>query len=403
MKKIRTANLQGLIRSTLLGGFGAWALGLILQRLLGVQNGALGLLGALGAVGGLLGAIFARREKWGYGVLMFLVAAGFSVALQRQDCGVVYVFAAAVLTFVGAAAGGHGFYPPMGIVPVLLLILGSVISEGTLQIAAGIGGLFCLVLLLDGCRERSIRKGQHLGQKSPIRGQQNIKINSIVLTALFFLGALAVSAGIYLLLMLLGRLLSVLFAYLAEEAGAAYGQLEVLVNRFNEWFWSLFHWEGPERGTRIEVSGNGKPLPKLVVAGSLALMVALITGGGTLALALAAFVGYRHRKPKRFTETAEDYVDEVEWLERPGFRGLFKGRFRSTGNYQGAMAVRHAFQTLLRRRQRAGETVFSRTPNELRRQDAAENAIIASYNRVRYGGIEPTTEEVALAKKYVKK
>lgn len=393
----------GILRNMLLCAMGAWGMGQVLGSLLRLGTDFGRILAVIGLFGGFLGSLFVRKGRTAAAV-MAVVTVVSCVLLRRWEFGIVYGFAAALLTFLGTAMGGYGFYPPVGIFSTLLLVLTALMTENTVQLLAGILGIFSLALLLDGCRERSLRKGQLLGQTAPAgSGPAGLTENSLMMTALFLLGAVVLAVGIYGILLLLGRLFSLVFKILSQEAGEVYAWLDAWGDRFYEWFWSLFHWEGPERGISVDVGGNGKPLPKVVVAGSLALMIALIAGGGTLVLGLAAAITYRQRRPKGVVKETEDYVDEVEWLQRPRLRQWVKNRFQPKRHYQGDMQIRYAFQIMLLRRQQAGETVFYRTPNELRRQEPVENALIDAYNRVRYGDSEPTAEELALADRYIKK
>ena len=79
-----------------------------------------------------------------------------------------------------------------------------------------------------------------------------------------------------------------------------------------------------------------------------------------------------------------DYVEEYEALERPKWRLFHRKRKERHPDYQGAMKVRYAFQTLLRNRMKQDPTAYTKTPNELRKEQDTDD-LIDAYNRVRYG------------------
>jgi hypothetical protein len=262
-------------------------------------------------------------------------------------------------------------------------------------------------LTLDGFRERSLRRG--LLQNDPdqlAHGPMGFWRNSLGMTAIFLVGAILLAVVVYFLgkLLLFGG--KILLAWLSGGASAAYNKIAPVLERFRSWILSHFNnyqpeGNGPSGGTR-----NVEPLPGIVVVGSVLLLVLTIIGGAGILVGLLAVVWRFHgKRPKKLrTVQTQDYVDQVEDLDRPKLRFRWPWRKEKISDYAGAMQVRFAFRHLLKLRLKQDPLAYAKTPNQLRRQeDGDENRLIEVYNRVRYAHQPVTAADLELAQRFVAK
>jgi hypothetical protein len=317
--------------------------------------------------------------------------------------GGIYGGAVTALVFLGSLRGGCGFYAPFGVTVLVALVLGGLLGEtqpGLLWV-----GLVASLLTLDGLRERSLRRGQHQNQADRTgSGPAGLTDYSRRLTLLFFGLALGAALLSFLLLLLVRHGVTGLGNHLSGWAGALYAKLEVLVQRFLNWFWGLFTLAGPETGQKLTVDNDGVvPIPPVVTAVSTLMIVLLLVSGGAVFLGLGA-VYILHRRPSRaLPPELLDYEDQVEELERPKHRRKPLGRRAPRAkDYQGALRIRFAFQELLRQRRKEDPLSYTKTPNELRQPDRpTEAALIAAYNRIRYANAPATPQDLAAADQFL--
>ncbi len=393
------------IRNVLLGTFAAWGFGMILWALLDYDAGYLRMLTALGFLSGVLGTAAVRRGAVGQwlcmGVTMVLAILG-GVWQGPRPWGSMYALVCGILIYLAMMGGGYGFFVPLGICSLLIQIIG-LLAGG--QILGIVFVILSLLLTLDGFRERSQRRGQlenQVDQMSP--GPAGFTEHSFLLMALFFVVCILGAIVVALILMALFSGIMAMANHLAGNAMVIWQRIYDALERFREWFWSLFQDIGPEpmepeeQTERTVLYGTPNAIPSII------LIIALIIGGGALATGGVVYV-FHARKVFRRRELPgpRDYEDTVERLERPARkpRGQRSGRQRRK-EYQGAMKIRFAFQQLMRRRQAKGCQVYSKTPNELREDVALEDDLIDAYNQVRYGDKEPTDEELSAAEAYLK-
>lgn len=268
--------------------------------------------------------------------------------------------------------------------------------------------LLAIVLTLDGFRDSAMRKAQlqdryvkRLSNPSGILGY------SVLLLGIM----LPVLLGIGLLAMLLGDRLTGALGKIS--LGSAHGAskllywLNWLITTFLEWFRSLFGTPDKPGGTG---GGGDDYVPDIYTGGpgSWLLTILLVAATAVLLLSVAAGAGtvlLRQRKRPREEAENQDYIDEIEQLERPARkrRKWFERKQRMEDFESPSMKIRFAFQQLLRRREQTEPMAYTKTPNELREQDKADaNAIINAYNRVKYGTGAVTEQELQAARRYVK-
>lgn len=112
----------------------------------------------------------------------------------------------------------------------------------------------------------------------------------------------------------------------------------------------------------------------------------------------------RRAKSKPRLIEGEDYVDEIEALERPRtHRRFHRQSGQSFSDFaDDRLKIRFAFQQLLRRRKEKDNLAHTKTPNELRQEELEEeDRLIAAYNRVRYGDGNVTKKDILAAKRYL--
>lgn len=401
----------GSLRGTLLGLLGAFGAGLILSRVLGLGPRYSLLLVGAGLLGGSAGALSFAREKTRAGLLLGLAAVlsflgsgflthGFFAALASG--------AAAVLVYAGVYFGGYGFCGPLGCWSVILLVP-AIFLSGSLgarwQALAVLGGILALLLTLDGFRDISLRRGQHLGKGDHLGDPGGVQAGSLRMYLLFLLGSLLAAAFLMGLGSLLAQGLKELGWFLLYGTGRFGYLLAQLLRMFMRWLLSLLP-EAPEDRDSFRPESDYEPPVYTGGAGSLLSTILLVLMIAAAVVAVGLFAGnviLRKRPRKRRDTSNTDYVDEIESLEHPRrrLRDLFRQKPRAR-DYQGSMKVRFAFQELLRRRKKDDPGAGSRTPNELRRDQAREDALIDAYNQVRYAGRAATAEQVAAAEAYLR-
>ena len=399
----------GQVRNVLLCGLGSLGAGALLTGLLGLPAYQIALFVAAGLLGSGIGAItLEKSQKW----LIGLLSGGLAVTVVAGMVCLRDGFAAILLTVLyaltaGASVlGGFGYYGPTGWWCLVILALAYLTGQdnGMLLVAM----LLAIVLTLDGFRDSAMRKAQlqdryvkRLSNPSGILGY------SVLLLGIM----LPVLLGIGLLAMLLGDRLTGALGKIS--LGSAHGAskllywLNWLITTFLEWFRSLFGTPDKPGGTG---GGGDDYVPDIYTGGpgSWLLTILLVAATAVLLLSVAAGAGtvlLRQRKRPREEAENQDYIDEIEQLERPARkrRKWFERKQRMEDFESPSMKIRFAFQQLLRRREQTEPMAYTKTPNELRKQDKADaNAIINAYNRVKYGTGAVTEQELQAARRYVK-
>ena len=398
----------GPIRTVLLCCLGSLGAGILLTGLLSLQEYHTALFVAAGLLGSGIGAItLEKSRKWVIGLLCGgLIAAILAGILCLKD-GMAMIFLAIVYALSAGAAmvGGYGYYGPTGWWCLAILALAYLLGKHTGVLFGAM--LLGLVLTLDGFRAGTMRKAQLKDQYARrLDNPAGILGYSVMLLCIM----LPVLLGVGLLTMLLGNQLT--HALGIVGARSAPGLLKVmtwiqgLILAFWEWFRSLFHFK---KG--IDSAGaSGGYVPKQYSggAGSWLLTILLVVATTVLLLSIAAGAGtilLRRQKRPREDSEVQDYIDEIERLERPirKRRKWFQRKQRFDDFDSPAMKIRFAFQQLLRRREQTEPMACTKTPNELREQDSADaDMLIDAYNRVKYGPGNVTEQELQAARRYVK-
>lgn len=399
----------GQVRNVLLCGLGSLGAGVLLTGLLGLPAYQIALFVAAGLLGSGIGAItLEKSQKWLIGLLSggLVVTVVAGMVCLRDGFAAILLTVLYALTAGASVLGGFGYYGPTGWWCLVILALAYLTGQdnGMLLVAM----LLAIVLTLDGFRDSAMRKAQlqdryvkRLSNPSGILGY------SVLLLGIM----LPVLLGIGLLAMLLGDRLTGALGKIS--LGSAHGAskllywLNWLITTFLEWFRSLFGTPDKPGGTG---GGGDDYVPDIYTGGpgSWLLTILLVAATAVLLLSVAAGAGtvlLRQRKRPREEAENQDYIDEIEQLERPARkrRKWFERKQRMEDFESPSMKIRFAFQQLLRRREQTEPMAYTKTPNELRKQDKADaNAIINAYNRVKYGTGAVTEQELQAARRYVK-
>lgn len=399
----------GQVRNVLLCGLGSLGAGVLLTGLLGLPAYQIALFVAAGLLGSGIGAItLEKSQKWLIGLLSggLVVTVVAGMVCLRDGFAAILLTVLYALTAGASVLGGFGYYGPTGWWCLVILTLAYLTGQdnGMLLVAM----LLAIVLTLDGFRDSAMRKAQlqdryvkRLSNPSGILGY------SVLLLGIM----LPVLLGIGLLAMLLGDRLTGALGKIS--LGSAHGAskllywLNWLITTFLEWFRSLFGTPDKPGGTG---GGGDDYVPDIYTGGpgSWLLTILLVAATAVLLLSVAAGAGtvlLRQRKRPREEAENQDYIDEIEQLERPARkrRKWFERKQRMEDFESPSMKIRFAFQQLLRRREQTEPMAYTKTPNELREQDKADaNAIINAYNRVKYGTGAVTEQELQVARRYVK-
>lgn len=399
----------GQVRNVLLCGLGSLGAGVLLTGLLGLPAYQIALFVAAGLLGSGIGAItLEKSQKWLIGLLSggLVVTVVAGMVCLRDGFAAILLTVLYALTAGASVLGGFGYYGPTGWWCLVILALAYLTGQdnGMLLVAM----LVAIVLTLDGFRDSAMRKAQlqdryvkRLSNPSGMLGY------SVLLLGIM----LPVLLGIGLLAMLLGDRLTGALGKIS--LGSAHGAskllywLNWLITTFLEWFRSLFGTPDKPGGTG---GGGDDYVPDIYTGGpgSWLLTILLVAATAVLLLSVAAGAGtvlLRQRKRPREEAENQDYIDEIEQLERPARkrRKWFERKQRMEDFESPSMKIRFAFQQLLRRREQTEPMAYTKTPNELRKQDKADaNAIINAYNRVKYGTGAVTEQELQAARRYVK-
>lgn len=399
----------GQVRNVLLCGLGSLGAGVLLTGLLGLPAYQIALFVAAGLLGSGIGAItLEKSQKWLIGLLSgsLVVTVVAGMVCLRDGFAAILLTVLYALTAGASVLGGFGYYGPTGWWCLVILALAYLTGQdnGMLLVAM----LLAIVLTLDCFRDSAMRKAQlqdryvkRLSNPSGILGY------SVLLLGIM----LPVLLGIGLLAMLLGDRLTGALGKIS--LGSAHGAskllywLNWLITTFLEWFRSLFGTPDKPGGTG---GGGDDYVPDIYTGGpgSWLLTILLVAATAVLLLSVAAGAGtvlLRQRKRPREEAENQDYIDEIEQLERPARkrRKWFERKQRMEDFESPSMKIRFAFQQLLRRREQTEPMAYTKTPNELREQDKADaNAIINAYNRVKYGTGAVTEQELQAARRYVK-
>ena len=400
----------GQVRNVLLCGLGSLGAGVLLTGLLGLPAYQIALFVAAGLLGSGIGAVtLEKSQKWMIGLLSggMVVTVVAGMVCLRDGFAAILLTVLYALTAGASVLGGFGYYGPTGWWCLVILALAYLTGQDNGILLGAM--LLAIVLTLDGFRDSAMRKAQlqdryvkRLNNPSGILGY------SILLLGIM----LPVLLGIGLLAMLLGDRLTGALGKIS--LGSAHGAskllywLNWLITAFLEWFRSLFRGAPEKQGGTggggddyvpdIYTGGPGSwLLTILLVAATAVLLLSVAAGAGTVLLR-------QMKRPREEAET-QDYIDEVEQLERPARkrRKLFERKQRMEDFESPSMKIRFAFQQLLRRRGQTEPMAYTKTPNELREQDKADaNAVINAYNRVKYGTGGVTEQELQAARRYVK-
>lgn len=402
------------LRNLSLCALGAWGVGLILCRMLGLSAADSLIPALVGGVCSFLAVLSLPRDQTTAGILLsigVLFAAALGLFRFRAVLPLLCLIATALLTFGAVLLGNRGFYGPLGCWSVVLMTLATSLtppSEPLWKTCVGLGALLSLGLTLDGFRDISLRRSHHLGRDASANSTSHLQASSLRLLLLFLAGALMAAAGILGLWSLISDGVQWLFHLLLTGTGAVgYGFSMVLkcIMDFFLWLLSLIP-KLPEGGS----SGGGTTYEKPVYTGgpgspfsTLLLVIVTVVG----CVAVAAVVGtaiLRNKRPRSTAPELSDYVDEIERLERPKWKPFSHRKHTSRmRDYQGPMKIRFAFQQLLRSRKRDDPSAYTKTPNELRQEGRPdEDILINAYNRVRYGGLGVTDAELDAAERVVK-
>lgn len=400
--------MLGPIRTALLCCLGSLGAGILLTGLLGLPEYHIALFVAAGLLGSGIGAITLEKpQKWMIGLLCGGMLAAIAAGILCLKDGMAMVFLAIVYALSAGAAimGGYSYYGPTGWWCLAILALAYLRGAHTDVLLGAM--LLGLVLTLDGFRASTMRKAQLKDQY--VRRLDNP--SGILGYSLMLLCILVpIMLGLGLLAMLLGDRLTGALGKVG--ARSAPGLLKVLtwiqglILAFIKWFRSLFHFK---KGIdSAEPPGDYVPEQYSGGTGSWLMTILLVTATAILLLSVAAGAGtvlLRRQKRPREEAEVQDYIDEIEQLERPvrKRRKWFNRKQRFEDFESPAMKIRFAFQQLLRRREQTEPMACTKTPNELREQDSADaNAVIDAYNRVKYGMGSVTEQELQAAKRYVK-
>lgn len=399
----------GQVRNVLLCGLGSLGAGVLLTGLLGLPAYQIALFVAAGLLGSGIGAItLEKSQKWLIGLLSgsLVVTVVAGMVCLRDGFAAILLTVLYALTAGASVLGGFGYYGPTGWWCLVILALAYLTGQDNGMLLGAM--LLAIVLTLDGFRDSAMRKAQlqdryvkRLSNPSGILGY------SVLLLGIM----LPVLLGIGLLAMLLGDRLTGALGKIS--LGSAHGAskllywLNWLITTFLEWFRSLFGTPDKPGGTG---GGGDDYVPDIYTGGpgSWLLTILLVAATAVLLLSVAAGAGtvlLRQRKRPREEAENQDYIDEIEQLERPARkrRKWFERKQRMEDFESPSMKIRFAFQQLLRRREQTEPMAYTKTPNELREQDKADaNAIINAYNRVKYGTGAVTEQELQAARRYVK-
>jgi amino acid transporter len=322
---------------------------------------------------------------------------------------VIFVVLTGLLSAGALLVSGYGFYTPLGIWTMVLLALSiPAATKLGLRMPDTVGLLLALGLTLDGLRDSSMRKGQLRGRDSAhLENPGNLLEHSYGLLAIFALGAVILGLLTFGFSHYLGRGISALAGGSVAGVSGILRWIVWLITFIIQWFSDLFPdlpEDGPGEGLSRDIDqpvytgGDGSWLSTVL------LVILLVTLAiGLCAAAGAVLLGARKRAKKQ--ETASDFVDEVEKLERPkGFlRRKQRGRQKLSDFRSPNMKLRFVFQQLLRKKQKTQPQAITKTPNELRDDTIQdEKTVISAYNRVKYAQGEVTPEELQAAERYLK-
>ena len=404
------------IRTVLVGLLGGLGLGLILCWFLYLRPEYSLYFALCGGIGGLVSCYQGNRNvQYAIALGLALCVGVFGTVHSRWSAVVVSGLTVYVLAFGGGTLGGYGFYAPMGIWSILAL-LGAVLSSGGFPVQWKYGALgamaLTLGLTLDGFRANSLRKAMMQSRNdNAIRNPSGILENSFWMY-LEFVG-LGLAAAVVIMVMGFGlwqivkRGWGYVQYYLFQDGAGIFGWFGSMVIRFVKWFQSLFHGKEDHPDIEMEEPLRDDGWQNLVYGASAIATVILVA---VFALAAAGMVTglvvgiVRRARPKPQRIEGEDYIDEIEALERPRKHWRFH---RQSGQSFSDFAddrlkIRFAFQQLLRRRKEKDNLAHTKTPNELRQEELEEeDRLIATYNRVRYGDGNVTKEDILAAKRYL--
>ena len=395
------------LRNTLLGTLGAMGVGLLLCRMLRYDARFLWLLTGLGSMAGILASIAVPRGRACQGICISVtvIASWIGGAWQIGNLwGGVYAMAATIAVYLAVFTGGYGFPAKLGLVTVTALLIDLLMTTGIYQGISCVAAIAAGILTMDGMRDRSLRKAQLQNQIDRVsHGGTGLTVNSIMLTALFLIGAVLAAAVSYLLIRLLWMGILALISKLSGPAGDLFAWLRVLQQRFYAWFISHFQYtpEGPHVTEDFDDVMDWTPGTGLLMTSSVLMIALFIIGAGMIAAAGAVFVYQTHKPKANPSDMPMDYVEEYEKLERPKWRLFHRKRKERHPNYHGTMMVRYAFQALLRNRMKHDPTAYTKTPNELRKEQDADD-LIDAYNRVRYGDGDVPQGQLEKVEKWLK-
>ncbi|MDD6023387.1 MAG: hypothetical protein PUC06_03975, partial [Oscillospiraceae bacterium] len=370
------------IRTVLVGLLGGFGLGLILCWFLYLRPVYSLYFALCGGIGGIASIFHGNRNaQYAIALGLALCVGVLGAVLSHWSAVVVAGLTVYVLAFGGGTMGGYGFYAPMGIWSILAL-LGAVLTSGGFPQLWKYGALgamaLALGLTLDGFRANSLRKAMMQRKNdSAIRNPSGILENSFWMY-LGFVGLGLVAAAVIMVMgfglwQIVKRGWGYVRFYLLQDGAGIFGWFGSMVIRFVRWFQSLFHGKEDHPDIEMEETLRDDGWQNLVYGASAVATVILVV---VSALAAAGMVTglvmgiVRRAKSKPRLIEGEDYVDEIEALERPRKHRRFHRQSGQSfsGFADDRLKIRFAFQQLLRRRKEKDNLAHTKTPNELRQE-----------------------------------
>lgn len=338
----------------------------------------------------------------------------FGILLSHWSAVPVAGITIYLLCFGGATMGGYAFYPPLGIFATLALLAAipaASVFSSIWQNSALLLAILALLLTMDGLRANSLRQGQMKHRDEAGVAPADLTEHSLWIY-LRFLGvaaliSLVVLAVGFLFWQVLKQLWGLFNYWLLQDNAGIFARLRAFLLWLIYLFQSLFHGqEDPGEGFGMEPHDDGWTLLPYVASSAFTTLLVAASVLCAAALTTGLIVGISRRNLTRDAETdaAGDYVDEIEFLERPKRKRRFRSNRpqRFSDFTDDRLKIRFAFQQLLRHRMEQNPSAYTCTPNELKNEELPDEAtLIDAYNRVRYGNGTATPEEVSAAGRYV--
>lgn len=338
--------------------------------------------------------------------LLLLIGSGigayklFDAFVGGAFTGTVLICAIETVCFLFTHRSQDSFYGPLGVSTVLASLLSILLCPKIWTVIAAVSAM---VFTLDGFRVMGLYQSHHMGKSGQITRKDPALFRSSL--QLFAMGLLLLILGAGLLYLLFSGVFSLL-KLLWDAISGPLHQITVWVEMQLDalWLWILshFHEIGPEGGSHtseikphyhFDLPENSYAIAWLPLAGLLAVLVSI---------GLVTVKAVKKRPPR----TNGDYVDTIEFLERPRFsiKSWLTDRKaqKITDFADNNMKIRFVFQQFLRDKCRSEPNACSKTPTELADEsDPVESHLAQIYNGIRYGKANATDEDVALAAEYL--